>query len=165
LTDLATGLMWSQETCGAALDWFAALDWEAAQNTRGLCGHSDWRLPNVRELADLVALLPLSPGKTPPAIRVVHQGGHGIAPAETGRILEDAIQRTSLRYFDPAHGRRAGSETAGRHSGAFPSGAVELANCNAAVQPLAVRIYDHVPLVRTFRHPLSNSASDRTQEI
>lgn len=62
VTDKATGLMWKQcpeglsgADCGdGGLQFF---DWqEALQQGQGLtfAGHSDWRLPNVKELSSLV---------------------------------------------------------------------------------------------------------------
>jgi parallel beta-helix repeat protein len=56
VTDNLTGLMWpknanleSQKTWQQALDYVASINGGA-----GLCGYSDWRLPNVNELESLV---------------------------------------------------------------------------------------------------------------
>ncbi len=60
ITDIATGLMWMQTDSGAfgvgddsdgALNWEQALAW--AENLEH-AGHSDWRLPNVKELQSIV---------------------------------------------------------------------------------------------------------------
>ncbi len=60
VTDLATGLMWMQKDSGhlgagndgdGGLNWQQALDW--AENLT-YAGHSDWRLPNAKELQSIV---------------------------------------------------------------------------------------------------------------
>jgi hypothetical protein len=67
VTDLVTGLMWKQceqgtdgTDCFGATDatgftWQAALQAPAILNAGGgFAGHTDWRLPNVKELASIV---------------------------------------------------------------------------------------------------------------
>ncbi len=54
ITDDATGLMWMQDDSGEGLDWEAALAWVAQKNADTYLGHSDWRLPNVKELQSIV---------------------------------------------------------------------------------------------------------------
>jgi PKD repeat protein len=51
VTDLATGLMWQQEDSAVGLDWQAALAY--AENL-DLAGHTDWRLPDAKELQSIV---------------------------------------------------------------------------------------------------------------
>lgn len=51
ITDQATGLMWAQADSGIGLDWENAL---AYAETNGLAGHTDWRLPNAKELQSLL---------------------------------------------------------------------------------------------------------------
>ncbi|GAB5556848.1 MAG: hypothetical protein SchgKO_10610 [Schleiferiaceae bacterium] len=51
ITDSATGLMWQQADDGNTYDWQDALDY--AENL-SLAGHSDWRLPNAKELQSIV---------------------------------------------------------------------------------------------------------------
>lgn len=51
VTDLATGLMWQQADDGTARDWQEALAY--AENLT-LGTHSDWRLPNAKELQSIV---------------------------------------------------------------------------------------------------------------
>lgn len=51
ITDKATGLMWQKGDSGNGLDWKEALAY--AENLE-LGGHSDWRLPNAKELQSIV---------------------------------------------------------------------------------------------------------------
>jgi len=51
ISDNATGLMWQQSDDGNTLDWENALSY--AENLT-LGGHSDWRLPNAKELQSIV---------------------------------------------------------------------------------------------------------------
>lgn len=54
ITDEATGLMWTQQDSGTGMDWKKALAWVNTQNQAGYLGHSDWRLPNAKELQSIV---------------------------------------------------------------------------------------------------------------
>jgi hypothetical protein len=54
ITDSATGLMWSKSDSGAGMDWQAALDWIQEKNRAGYLGHTDWRLPDAKELQSIV---------------------------------------------------------------------------------------------------------------
>lgn len=51
ITDKATGLMWSTKDSGKGLDWKSALSYAEKSE---LAGHTDWRLPNVKELQGIV---------------------------------------------------------------------------------------------------------------
>lgn len=51
VTDHATGLMWEQVGTTAGMDWEAAL---AYAESSELAGHSDWRLPNIKELQSII---------------------------------------------------------------------------------------------------------------
>ncbi len=51
VTDLATGLMWMKADSVKGLDWPSALEY--AENME-LAGHSDWRLPDAKELQSIV---------------------------------------------------------------------------------------------------------------
>ncbi|MHC4342019.1 MAG: Lcl C-terminal domain-containing protein, partial [Planctomycetota bacterium] len=51
ISDLATGLMWAQADSGKPLDWEESL---AYCESLELAGHSDWRLPNIKELHSIV---------------------------------------------------------------------------------------------------------------
>ncbi|MCP4092869.1 MAG: DUF1566 domain-containing protein [Planctomycetes bacterium] len=74
ITDLATGLMWTQADSGVDLDWEDALAWAGNLN---FAGRGDWRLPNSKELQSLVdytrAPDAVSPGVIGPAIDPVFQ--------------------------------------------------------------------------------------------
>jgi len=51
VTDNATGLMWSQDDNGEAVNWEAALAYAEGATT---AGYDDWRLPNIKELQSIV---------------------------------------------------------------------------------------------------------------
>ncbi len=51
VTDLATGLMWSQDDSGVGMDWETALAYAEGSE---LAGYDDWRLPNVKELQSIL---------------------------------------------------------------------------------------------------------------
>jgi len=50
VTDNATGLMWSQDDNGEAINWENALAY--AENAT-IAGYDDWRLPNIKELQSI----------------------------------------------------------------------------------------------------------------
>ena len=54
VTDRATGLMWAKNDSGSGMDWASALAWAQANNAASYLGHSDWRLPNAKELQSIV---------------------------------------------------------------------------------------------------------------
>lgn len=54
ISDLATGLMWSQNDCGDALNWKDALLWIQQMNSDNYLGYNDWRIPDVKELQSIV---------------------------------------------------------------------------------------------------------------
>ncbi len=51
VTDQATGLMWMELDSDSAMNWSEALSFAEGLE---LAGHSDWRLPNVKELQSIV---------------------------------------------------------------------------------------------------------------
>jgi hypothetical protein len=57
VSDNLTGLKWAKNAnlSNGTRTWQGALDYVASTNNGfGLCGHHDWRLPNVNELESLV---------------------------------------------------------------------------------------------------------------
>ena len=54
ITDLATGLMWSQVDSGVGLNWEEALAYVQDLNDQNYLGYSDWTLPNAKELQSIV---------------------------------------------------------------------------------------------------------------
>jgi hypothetical protein len=66
ISDLATGLMWTQTDSGSGIDWEHALAYAQTQNSVNYLGHNDWRLPNPKELQSIVDYT-RSPGATDPA--------------------------------------------------------------------------------------------------
>ena len=51
VTDTCTGLMWQKETPCCTFSWQESLHY--CEDLK-LAGHSDWRLPNIRELQSIV---------------------------------------------------------------------------------------------------------------
>jgi hypothetical protein len=51
ITDTATGLTWMQDDSGVGYDWEDALEYAEGLS---YAGHSDWRLPNAKELQSIV---------------------------------------------------------------------------------------------------------------
>ncbi len=54
ITDNATGLVWAQTDSGTGMSWESALAWVQTQNAANYLGHSDWRLPDAKELQSIV---------------------------------------------------------------------------------------------------------------
>ncbi len=62
ITDNATGLMWSQDDSGdgvntgprSGMTWEEALAWVEQKNADNYLGHSDWRLPNAKEMQSIL---------------------------------------------------------------------------------------------------------------
>jgi hypothetical protein len=91
ISDLATGLMWPQSDNGSGIDWEHALAYVQTQDSTNSLGHSDWRLPNTKELQSLVDYS-RSPGATNPAnvgpaisplfscTGITNEGGHADYP-------------------------------------------------------------------------------------
>ena len=54
ITDDATDLMWSRDDSGVGVNWEDALAWVRQKNNENYLGHSDWRLPNAKEMQSIV---------------------------------------------------------------------------------------------------------------
>ncbi len=54
ISDLATGLMWSQNDSGYGMNWEEALAYVEDLNDQSYLGYSDWYLPNAKELQSIV---------------------------------------------------------------------------------------------------------------
>jgi hypothetical protein len=66
ITDMATGLMWVKDGTGVGCNNGVSTLWDNAIdfcNNLNFAGHTDWRLPNVRELASIAVY-----GREQPAI-------------------------------------------------------------------------------------------------
>lgn len=110
VTDRATGLMWMKADSGelkagpradGTLDWAGALDWAARLN---YAGHTDWRLPNAKELQSIVDY-----GRSPQT-----SGSAAIAPVFRATSIRDeggnanwAHYWTSTSHLDGPRGAAA----------------------------------------------------------
>jgi len=69
ISDFATGLLWQKGDSGSGMNWEDALEYP---ETLVLAGHSDWRLPNAKELQSIIdytrAPDATDPAKQDPAI-------------------------------------------------------------------------------------------------
>ncbi len=54
LSDRASGLMWMKGDSATGMNWQEALAWVQSRNVANYLGHSDWRLPNAKELQNIV---------------------------------------------------------------------------------------------------------------
>lgn len=54
ITDNATGLMWDKVGSSEGMNWEDALAWVEEKNKENYLGHSDWHLPNAKELQSIL---------------------------------------------------------------------------------------------------------------
>ena len=172
VTDVATGLMWAKGDSGVALTWQEALAWVQARNAETTLGHADWRLPNAKELQSLVDYT-RSPSTTSSAAidplfactPITNEAGqpdyafywtgttHASASGSGAAAVYIAFGR-AMGYMNGAwqdvHG--AGAQRSDPKAGNpadFPQG--------RGPQGDAIRIYNHVRLVRDLSGPTAQA--------
>jgi len=89
ITDRATGLMWSKDDSKKGLNWEEALAWVQQRNAENYLGHSDWRLPNAKELQSIVDYT-RAPDKT---------GSPAIDPLFTCTQITNEIGQADYPYY------------------------------------------------------------------
>jgi len=183
ITDYATELMWSQDDSGSSLNWEDALAWVEDKNAENYLGHSDWRLPNAKELQSIVDYT-RSPDTTGSAAidplfnatSITNEAGEDDYPcywsgtthanwtANSGNYGAYVAFGRAMGYMDgewvDVHG--AGAQRSDPKAGdpsEFPTG--------HGPQGDAIRIYNYVRLVRdanteqTFHSNVSDNDNDR----
>ncbi|NIP19076.1 MAG: sulfatase-like hydrolase/transferase, partial [Xanthomonadales bacterium] len=164
VTDLATGLMWAQDDSIAGLNWEEALAWVAQQNADYFAGYGNWRLPNAKELQSLLDYT-RSPDTTQSAAidpvfnatAIVNEAGETDYPAYwTGTTHLNMSVNPGANAVYVNFGRALGylggwvdihgagaqrSDPKSGDPGNYPTG--------RGPQGDAIRIYNHVRLVRT----------------
>jgi len=88
VTDLVTGLMWQQDA-GDKMSLAAA---EAAAETLALAGHTDWRIPTIKELYSLIRFDGTDPS--------------GVVGDDTSLLTPFLDPVFAFRYGDPDQGER-----------------------------------------------------------
>jgi hypothetical protein len=99
VTDLATGLMWTQDDSGEGMDWEDAIAWVQTKNSENYLGYNDWRLPNAKELQSIVDYT-RSPSTT---------GSAAIRPVFNSTSITDEGGDTNYPFYwtGTTHGRAA----------------------------------------------------------
>ncbi len=179
VSDLATGLMWAQADSGTGMDWETALNY-AETNT--LAGHTDWRLPNAKELQSLLDYT-RSPSTT---------GSAAIDPVFSATQITNMANEVDFPWYwsGTTHLKYTGSAASGvyvcfgRGTGSMDSGVtiidVHGAGCqradpksgNAGDYPNAgngpqgdvQRLFNHVRLVRDAEGDAPDSDSDGSSD-
>ncbi len=95
ITDLDTGLMWTQVPASAR-SWTAALDYAESLT---FAGHSDWRLPNIKELQTL----------TDYTLTTARQTSEAVAPLN--RVLFPTATTPATAYWSSTALRSGGNQT------------------------------------------------------
>ena len=164
ITDSATGLMWLQNDSGKGILWENALSY--AENFE-YAGHSDWRLPDAKELESIVDYT-RSPDHTSSAAidplfnctQITNEAGVDDYPfywSSTTHAAESVYNGAAAAYvsFGKALGKMGGSWIDVHGAGSqrsdpkigdpaqFPDG--------RGPQGDAIRIYNYVRLVRTAK--------------
>lgn len=104
ITDKATGLTWSQEDSGKGMNWEAALAYVQELNAKNYLGHSDWRLPNAKELHSIVDVERSPRTTNSPAINPLFKCS--IEKNEAG--LDDAPYYWTSTTHDSAGSKKSG---------------------------------------------------------
>ena len=156
ITDQATGLMWARTDSGSGMDWEHALAYAQTQNAANYLGHSDWRLPNTKELQSMVDYT-RSPGATDPAnvgpaidplftcTGITNEAGASDFPwywTSTSAIAQ--ANGSYLAAWYVAFGRAVGSDGKDLHG----AGAVRFDTKVAGTPGGENRYYNYVRLVR-----------------
>ena len=93
ISDLATGLMWSQTDSGSGMEWKSALAYAHTKNTANYLGYNDWRLPNAKELQSIVDYT-----RSPGAI-VATNIGPAINPSFSTTSITNAGGKSDYPYY------------------------------------------------------------------
>jgi hypothetical protein len=93
ISDLATGLMWSQTDSGSGMEWKSALAYAHTKNTANYLGYNDWRLPNAKELQSIVDYT-----RSPGAI-IATNIGPAINPLFSTTSITNAGGKSDYPYF------------------------------------------------------------------
>ncbi len=164
ITDNATGLMWMQDDNGEGLIWQDALSY--AENYE-YAGHSDWRLPNAKELQSIVDYT-LSPATSNSAAidplfnctQITNEGGEMDYPyfwsSTTHASWVEGHEGTQAAYL--SFGRAMGymSEWMDVHGAGSQRSDPKVGNPNDyptghGPQGDAIRIFNYVRLVRNTK--------------
>lgn len=91
ITDMMTHLMWTKTASVDNSSWDIALSNIATRNGTAFLGHSDWRLPNVEEMASLLDFSHTNPAlpSNHPFTNVEREYWTSTAVSETDRFLLD----------------------------------------------------------------------------
>jgi len=113
VTDNVTGLMWQQEDDGTAYNWYRASGtYDATYNagTVDVCGSltlggfSDWRLPDVTELSQIV-----DRGTSSPVINAIFTNAKGNFYWSATRQAESTTRAWTVNFWNGADGTQSGS--------------------------------------------------------
>lgn len=178
VTDLATGLMWSQDDSGdgvspgsrSGMTWEEALAWVQQKNAENYLGYNDWRLPNAKELQSILDYDRAPEATNSAAIdpvfnitQITNEAGEVDYPwfwTSTTHARSDGVGRAAVYLsFGRAMGymnnewldvHGAGAQRSDRKDGDFTGYIYEPDGYYLPQSPQgdAVRIYNYVRLVR-----------------
>jgi len=104
-TDSATDLMWTQDDSAECLNWEEALDWVQSRNSKNYLGHSDWRLPNAKELQSI-----LDYTRSPDT-----SGSAAIDPVFNSTMIKDEANQPDYPYYWSSTTHKNCSEKSGSY--------------------------------------------------